>query len=209
MTGIAVWTLLQFGKKAPDWRIVLSESEKKRLFLICILTEGTIVAEWLFHREASIGALLCLEGFAGCLLAACVMDMKEQMVYRFVWAAAGIVIFVYEMIGVWEGGNLITADFLLSSGMEYLIFVGLQQGLFARFYGRADCHAFSVCGAFWLTKGEVFDRCVVHMAVSFILLAVMQLFRGNIAPKGRLKRPVAMVPYIVVGFGICRAIAKS
>lgn len=133
-----------------------------------------------------------LSGFVGCLLAACIMDVETKLVYRYVWIAA----FVPLLILFW------TADKSPSQAgwTELMIFTLLQQVLFSHVYGRADSHAFCVCAMAFTIFGGGFAECVVHMAISFLLLCIIQVYRKNVTVKGKLKVPVAMVPYITVGF---------
>ncbi|MBR1853937.1 MAG: hypothetical protein IJ794_12480 [Lachnospiraceae bacterium] len=92
----------------------------------------------------------------------------------------------------------------LGQWRDWLLFAALQQFLFARMYGRADCHAFCCCGAIWMFEGGGFTLCVLHMVISFVLLTVVQLGRRNVTKKGRLKQAVPMLPYITAGFWICQ-----
>ena len=41
---------------------------------------------------------------------------------------------------------------------------------------------------------------LLHMGLTFSILGVVQLFRGNISRRGNLKEPVALVPYVAVSF---------
>lgn len=184
--------------------------------LACVRQIGLIQAtlwgliEWMWRkgritwrlsaRELKILCLVgclqgvCLQGaylaiFAGLLLFACVMDWKEKMVVHFVWwLAAGVV--------------------LLHGGMEYLqtllnwdgvfFFFLLQELFFCHFYGRADAHAFGVCGLLLGTFGWGLTACFTHMVLAFLLLIVVQLGKKNVGPGGRLKEAVAFLPYITV-----------
>jgi hypothetical protein len=133
---------------------------------------------------------LLLGVFAGCLLAAGIMDWWEQMVYRYVW---------------WTGGVAAAGMFLvfhpsIKALLPLGVFAVLQYGIFGRFYGRADCHAFCVCALMMTALRFRFLDYVMHMAVVFAGLTVTQLFRGNVCGNGRLKKPVALVPYIAAGF---------
>lgn len=204
MVGLTAWLLLQIGKKDTNWRIEIGMSERRRLILLCILTEVAVIFYGQNSFVFSKGYVICFGAFWGCLLAACVMDQKEQKVYRFVWLAAGIAVSgCVASVLCMAGEYPILPGIFKTSCLELLLFVLLQQGLFSRMYGKADCYCFSVCGAVWLVKGAVFDRCVIHMAVSFGLLTIVQLLRRNVTYGGRLKQSVPMVPYITIGFGIC------
>lgn len=130
--------------------------------------------------------------FGGCMLAACVMDLKEQAVYRYIWPAAGLPVAFL----LWTN----RADLLWDRSREFAVFAALQQLLFGRMYGRADCHAFCACAAVMLAWGQGFESYVIHMAIVFGLLTCVQLCRGNVTVRGRLKTPVPLLPYITAGF---------
>lgn len=139
-----------------------------------------------------IGAIL----FAGSLATACVMDIKEQMVYRFLWliggTGAGVLVVLRTRGGMMPWSVL----------MELAIFVLLQQVWFGRFYGRADCHAFSMCAVMMTALGLEFRDYVMQMFFTFLGLTLVQLFRRNVTSGGRLKEPVALIPYITAAFGL-------
>lgn len=187
-TGLLLWC----GKKDAAWSIHLFPKEKRLLLFVSLILEGLNL--WCCQRKP-VYWILGGAVFAGCLLTACVMDLAEHMVYRYVWIVCGIV----EICWVLTESLVIRTEQWIS----WLFFVGLQQILFARMYGRADCHAFCICGVRWILEGGGFELCVIHMAVSFGLLTMVQIFRGNVSGKGKLKQAVPMLPYITVGFWIC------
>lgn len=132
--------------------------------------------------------------FGGSLLFACIMDLREQMVYRFVWLiagmAAGMLIIVRASKGDWAVGML----------LEFSLYVGLQQLWFSRFYGRADCHAFCVCAlAMWAMDMGMKDW-LIHMLLTFAGLSVVQFACCNVKRNGKLKKPVPLIPYIALAF---------
>ena len=81
-----------------------------------------------------------------------------------------------------------------------LFFICLQQFLFSRMYGRADCHAFSVCALHLASLGVGLRGYLEQMLLAFLFLAIFQFFRKNIADNGNLKRPVPFLPYITLAF---------
>ena len=126
---------------------------------------------------------------AGGLLAAACMDAASSYVYNYVWWWC--LLWTGILLAFTAGGRVTAA---------VPVFVILQQVLFARMYGRADCHAFSVCalaGSIW--QGELLWF-LIHMLSAVILLAVVQLLQGNVTRRGRLHTPKPFVPYIVVTF---------
>lgn len=118
------------------------------------------------------------------LLIAVISDFRTKEVYDLVFwisAFAGI-----PSLFSGSGQNL--------AGLG--IFLALQLLLFRRFYGGADCLAFSVCAQYITIHGGGLTEYLIHMLFTFILLAMVQLGRRNISRKGNLKEPVALIPYI-------------
>lgn len=86
----------------------------------------------------------------------------------------------------------------LSSGGGWglVLFALLQYFLFGRLYGQGDVMAFQICSLYLVGEGGDFQTLLLHMALSFAMLGVVQLFRKNIDRKGNLKVPVPFLPYI-------------
>ena len=83
---------------------------------------------------------------------------------------------------------------------EFILYVAIQYLVFARMYGWADVVGFALCALFVAATGRGIEAYVGHMVISFGLLALVQGVRRNIAPDGNLKHPVALFPYILIGF---------
>lgn len=81
-------------------------------------------------------------------------------------------------------------------GWGLVIFALLQYLLFRRFYGEGDVMAFLICGLYLVSGGGDLRTLLLHMALSFALLGVVQMFRRNINREGNLKVPVPFLPYI-------------
>lgn len=174
--------LFRVGSRDTMWSLHISGRQMAILAVVC---GGNA---WIIGRsEGIIRMAICT--FAGCLLTACVMDLSEHMVYRYVWVAAGISAVILCVMGNRAAGLF-----------GYVVFVLIQQTVFARMYGRADCHAFCVCAAVLMAFGGSFSDYVTHMMLSFTILTIVQLGRKNVLPSGRLKIPVPMLPYITAGF---------
>lgn len=187
-----LWGLIEWmwRKGQITWR--LSARELKILCLVGCL-QGVCLQE----------AYLAI--FAGLLLFACVMDWKEKMVVHFVWWLAVGVVLLHEGIKLlWQYYPIdtIAALQLFSETLwnwgSVLSFFLLQELFFCHFYGRADAHAFGVCGLLLGTFGWGLTACFTHMVLAFLLLIVVQLGKKNIGPGGRLKEAVAFLPYITV-----------
>lgn len=128
--------------------------------------------------------------FAICILAATVSDIRTGQVYRFLWwIAEGCALIRIICIGI--GYTL---------WLELAVYFLIQETLFARLYGRADVKAFETFAMMLCSGGFGIRYALYHMYFSFLLLALVQAFRRNINRKGNLKRPVAFIPYITIGF---------
>ncbi len=92
---------------------------------------------------------------------------------------------------------------------ELIIFILLQLLLFRHFYGFSDCIAFSVC-AIWMASsgGELYEYFIL-MTIAYMLLILVQACKRNIDKKGRLKKPIAMIPYIVVAMLVTQVLVQK
>lgn len=135
---------------------------------------------------------LCLVVLAACLWMACVMDLRNQSIYNYVWipALAGGILCLYR-------GRAAGSREQLFWLLGYIL---LQECFFAGMYGRADCHGFVVCAVCEAGIGIPLVGIVLHMAFTFLLLAVVQGCRHNIASNGNLKTPVPLLPYLTAAF---------
>ena len=148
------------------------------------------------------GILLSL--LAGGLLAAACMDGENCYVYNYVWWWC--LLWTGILLGVSCGGATVTGSWErtvltgIRQAAAVAVFVLLQQFLFARMYGRADSHAFSVCALIscrW--RGEMLWF-LMHMLLAVTLLALVQLGKGNVTCRGKLRTPKPFIPYIVITF---------
>ena len=147
---------------------------------------------------------------AGALLAAAAMDAKTCYVYNYVWYWS------LPALLILQGGEVLRCCRLdevaggMGAAMFYttisghiapvLTFVLLQQLLFARLYGKADCYAFCICATALNTLGGGMAELLIHMLLSVILLAVVQAARGNVSSGGRLITAKPFLPYIISAF---------
>ena len=170
-----------------DHRIEPGKSVRVAVFMACILGDvlsGLILGQGEFLTRLSLSLLM------GCLLLACITDIATCQVYNFVW---------------WISGAAATALLVgrrpeASAVWEVLLFGVIQMTLFARMYGKADCYAFCTCAVAEAGLGFGPAGFLMHMLVSFLMLAAVQAARRNIGPGGRLKKPVPFLPYITAGF---------
>ena len=176
--------------KRFDRMIKLDNRTMAGVVLLTVLADDLL--QWACGREALFFRLL-LSVVLGCLLFAGITDLVMCQAYNFVWWVSGI-----AAVGLlwqrWKETGKITG---LS---ELLLFCALQLLLFVRLYGRADGYAFCVCAGAQTGLGMGMEAYFMHMTVAFILLIIVQAFRKNIGPRGRLKRPAPFLPYVAVGF---------
>lgn len=136
------------------------------------------------------------------LLAACIMDIRKQLVYNFVWwsggLAAGGLLWQYLENSISTQPSAVLWELLV----ELSLFLFIQLFWFDRFYGKADCYGFCVCAVAEASLGKGLYAYLVLMLASLLLLFCVQLTRGNMNKKGNLKQPVAFLPYIVCAFGM-------
>ncbi|MCR5255442.1 MAG: prepilin peptidase [Acetatifactor sp.] len=137
---------------------------------------------------------MVIVSLASTLFAASARDLKTKEVERIIWLP---VCFLYVIHLVCDPGNL-NIFFLIN-----VLFYGIiQECFFARLYGKADCHAFFVCGIMLIMLKHDLTICFLHMTISFLILIAVQFLRGNIDRTFKLKRPVAFIPYISLSFVI-------
>lgn len=125
------------------------------------------------------------------LLAASIRDFRFHCVERIVWWISGIAGF-----GVLLLRNVSVTQFAMSNFAEWVCYVILQFCFLGRFYGKADCYAFSGCGIMILAFGGGMKSYLIHMLIAFSFLGLIQLGRKNINEMGNLKDPVPFIPYI-------------
>lgn len=173
--------------------------------VICGMEEpwGTFAGGGRYLHLGIEGALLSL--LAGGLLAAACMDEENCYVYNYVWWWC--LLWTGILLGVSYGGaNTVTGawghplQISIRQAAAVAMFVALQQYLFARMYGRADSHAFSVCAMIschWQGEMQWF---LIHMLLALTLLALVQLWKGNVTRRGKLRTPKPFIPYIITTF---------
>lgn len=142
-----------------------------------------------------------LEILAGCLFFACQTDCRSCEVYQFTWWMAGgaaVCLLLCRELGKEGAGRISEGN--VPAVVPLLVYLLLQEMLFARAYGKADCHAFAVCAIALCALGTDTVWYFLHMTGAFVLLIPVQALKRNIGGRGRLKRPVAFLPYITVSF---------
>ena len=119
---------------------------------------------------------------------ATIEDAKCRQVHRFLW---------------WHAGAAGLALLVLRQGFsapeigELVFFGALQYLLFAKMYGKADCHAFSCSSILLSAYGGGLKTFLIHMLLTIAFLGFVQHRKGNVNRDGNLYCPVAMLPYIM------------
>ena len=151
-------------------------------------------------------ACILLSVLAGSLLMACITDCQNCLVFHFVWwvgGMAGLVLLTLTCHELWCGcevSEIMMAKVFFPKAISLLAFGLLQEKIFIKMYGRADCHAFVVCALAECAVGLGIREYLLHMLSAFSLLAVVQAMKGNIGKSGNLKEAVPFLPYITVSF---------
>ena len=188
ISGSAKW-LLKVGGNKEKWY------GSDRIFMYVMTVFGAMTVNYSEQCTEYGWVVSNLRLLAGCLLAggllsAAYMDRRNCWVYNYVWwwclPWAGI-------LGLTAGGGF-------HGIVGVLVFVMLQQLLFSRMYGKADCHAFSVCALAECGNAVGMVGFLLQMFLSVVLLTIVQLFRGNVTPRGRLREPQPFIPYIITAF---------
>ncbi|MBE5884043.1 MAG: hypothetical protein E7291_06465 [Lachnospiraceae bacterium] len=190
-------------------------------FTCCIGVMCLLFGEMVFfsvsHYNVSevwvkLGMYIVMGMLAGCLLMACITDYRICMVHCYVWwvaGVAGVILLAFSCKSFFS--NPISVEQIIkmfcSKFSPLLIFGLLQEKLFGRMYGKADCHAFLVCAMAECAVGMGIEGYLIHMLLSVLALAVVQGIKGNIGNKGNLKKPVPFLPYITGAFWTLMLIA--
>ncbi len=137
------------------------------------------------------GGVLCAVG----MISAAWMDLRRREVYDFLWwialVGAGMI-----YAGMGGGGREPARLYYLA------IYFLLQEAVMVRCYGRADSHGFCVSALILGVCGLPMRGIVLHFAISYLFLFLVQLLRKNVGSGGKLKEPVAFVPYLVVAWPV-------
>ena len=205
ISGSAKW-LLKVGGNKEKWY------GSDRIFMYVMTVFGAMTVNYSEQCTEYGWVVSNLRLLAGCLLAggllsAAYMDRRNCWVYNYVWwwclPWTGILLGLPVSEAYMEDGVCrITDRFSIQQAAAVALFVLLQQILFAQMYGRADCHAFSVCalaGCAW--QGNLLWF-LIHMLSALTLLAAVQFCRRNVTPDGKLHVPKPFIPYIVVTFWV-------
>lgn len=141
-------------------------------------------------RFCDISDIVSLGIVSGCMIFADITDILINKVYDFIWwiaAAAELAIYIHHPVSLWK---------LVCLAVFFL----LQELVFSKLYGRADCHAFCICAVIESVFGMDITGFLIHMLLAFTFLAVIQCLKRNVGDRGKLKVPVPFIPYIITTF---------
>lgn len=83
--------------------------------------------------------------------------------------------------------------------VSLIVFVVMQAVIFRRLYGGSDCLAYSLCALYFAGAGGLLYDDLVFMLVTVGIETVVQIVHHNLDFRcGRLKKPVAVIPYMAV-----------
>lgn len=181
---------------------------------LCLLLYSVFISMLLIYisnthfAENELAGIVLLGLMAGCLLFASVTDSLQCEVYQFTWwisGGAAILLWGYHMyyhnVSVVTGYSVIAKSAVtIELFLLLLCYILLQEMFFVGMYGRADCHAFSVCAVTECALGMDIRWYFLHMTLAFCLLTIVQALRCNIGSTGRLKCEAAFIPYITLSF---------
>ena len=178
---LAVGWLRYVRKKDPECQLRMDKRVYSYIIIYCI-TGGFWIECFLKYR-AWYGQMAC-GVLAAYLLVAAIQDMQCCEVYD-----------ILHILAV-PSGLLLLKETDGRQLLSLLMFIILQFVLFMRLYGEADGYAFLVCAIYESNGNGGFITYLLHMASAFMLLAVVQGIKHNIAGNGNLRKPVPFLPYI-------------
>lgn len=193
----------EYEKKSDDkhiyWILICCSVIAISMSIIrCILAENRLYKEALYTNvgyegiwHENVWYIAACSLFYGLLMSSVMMDIAWKEIYEFVWAIGLVIV---ESIFLVCG--CINLAIIISLGIYFVI----QEVLMSRTYGKADCHAFCCCALVLAMQGMEMEYYVLHMAITLGILFAVQLLAGNVNLDMRLRKPVAMIPYIAAGF---------
>lgn len=183
-SGILLWLLY----RADEDFVKVQAGKIRGYWIIFSLAAGLF---WLLRSEQETAVAGILYGVLAVYLILCsVMDAALQQVcdcFQYLGVAGGVLYLMYNAPAPHGLGEL-------------LVYVGIQWMVFRKMYGPADVAAYVICGMYLIAEEKSLTECLIHMAVTFGILGVIQGIKRNISSKGNLKNPVALLPYITVAF---------
>ncbi|MCR4617226.1 MAG: hypothetical protein K5669_03435 [Lachnospiraceae bacterium] len=112
---------------------------------------------------------------------------------------------VYDLFWLFQIGIIMTSAFINKAEVDagivtsLLIYFIIQEFVMDKAYGKADCHAFCCSALFFSYFGLELETYVLHISIVFVLIVIKAVMDGNISATLNLKKPIPMIPYILVG----------
>jgi Flp pilus assembly protein protease CpaA len=155
-----------------------------RFIVCCALPSSSFLV--IFLNKSTILKIFAFAVMTIYFIVASLTDIETRQVYDFLF-------YIAVLAGI---PLLLSQNQSPRSMVSLLLFCFLQLFFFSKMYGKADVMAFIVSALFETIQGGDFIIYILHMAITFTFLAIVQIIRGNINNKGNLKHPVAFLPYI-------------
>lgn len=92
--------------------------------------------------------------------------------------------------------------------INLIVFVAIQMLIFRRLYGDSDCLAYILCAVYLAGCGKDLTDYLLFMLLTVGLELIVQVKKHNIK-KGKLKQPIALIPYIAVAMLMWRLLALA
>lgn len=184
--GISTLFLSMIKKWDKDFAVCNRKDMRKGQIIFCVMSIGLFAGQEIGTIQSALGIMAL-----GIYLVVCsVTDMLLCQVHDVMQYLGMMGAFLW----LWK------KDILVTAGFSVIFFALVQYVLFMRMYGKADGMAFCICALYLTGKGAEIEGYLYHMAISFLMLAVVQLCKKNVSIKGKLKQQVALYPYITAGF---------
>lgn len=184
----AVKVLISMSFLWLEWLVVCRLEPEYKKYLTAAAAPATVyLAIAAAVINGKVGNAIYGSIYFATMIFAALCDFYTTEVYDWSWGFAGVA-------GI---GILIYRGTEQEVFLQLFIFIALQALLFRKFYGGADCMAFSVSAIYLAcSRGKGIYDFLIVMLLTFAVLTVVQLTKNNINRRGNLKRPVALIPYI-------------
>ena len=193
-----LWILLAYGSYLIGWLLQLQDPDPTLIDTLqgkrCKWQHLIVRAYLLLFKGAELsqgepgGVMQTTRAYMiGSLLLAAWIDHYIQLIPDMVYVpgiAGGILWLIYYNPG---------ADIVIN----LLVFVVIQMVIFSRLYGGSDCLAYILCAVYLAGGGKNLTDYLLFMLLTVGIELIDQIRKYNIE-KGRLKQPVALIPYIAV-----------
>ena len=191
-----LWILIAYGSYLIGWQLQLQDPDPKLREVLqdkyCKWQHGFsfvyLAVFGLWRKQPEPEVILQAFTVSALLLAACI-DYYVQNIPDVIYVP-GYVSGVAWLILQHPPAEVISS---------LIIFAGLQALMFSRLYGGSDCIAYSMCALYLAGTGGILLDYLLFMLLTVGIEAVVQIKHHNLDFRhGRLKKPVALIPYMTV-----------